>query len=60
VVFATSDCGAQALPYPHDNSARDVEAGIRLHRSSPRTFKAGQMVDRYTDLYCQVLTKRQS
>jgi len=38
---------------------RAAEMGRKAHHRYLEYFTAGQMVDRYADLYCEVITKRQ-
>lgn len=50
----------EAMRYLYNNPARAAEMGRQAHHRYLKYFTAGQMVDRYTDLYRKVITKRQS
>jgi len=50
----------EALHYLHDNPALAGEMGRRAHQRYLEYFTADQMVDRYIDLYREVIAKHQS
>jgi rhamnosyl/mannosyltransferase len=49
----------EAMRYLCNNPTRAAEMGRKAHHRYLEYFTAGQMVDRYADLYCEVITKRQ-
>jgi rhamnosyl/mannosyltransferase len=50
----------QALRYLHDNPSRGAEMGRRAHQRYLKYFTADQMVDRYVDLYREVIAQHHS
>lgn len=62
LVVPAADPGAlsEAMRFLHDNPARAGEMGHQAHLRYQKYFSAGQMVDRYTDLYRQVISVHKS
>lgn len=62
LVVAPSDPGAlrEAMRYLVDNPELAAEMGRRARQRYLKYFTAGQMVDRYVNVYHQVIAKRQS
>jgi len=62
LVVASSDPGAlrEAMRYLLENPGRAAEMGRQAHQRYLRYFTARPMVDRYIELYREVIAKRQS